>query len=120
MQANEIETVDDAIAYLEENTGQTYILKDAAEKVIEPFSGQYGMSDTAGGIARGISERAGDARGMLFVEDDELVCTIEDITAALCRHLGLEASEANMVGFGSTADVRHDENMDALREFVDE
>lgn len=120
MQASDIETVEDAMDYLEDNTGQSYILKDAAEQVISPFSAQYGMSDTAGGIARGISERAGDARGMLFVEDDELVCTVEDITAALCRHLGLEASDANMVGFGSTADVRHEENMEALREFVDE
>lgn len=120
MQANDIETVADALDYMEETPGQKYLRKEGAEMVIEPFTTQYGTSENAGGMARGISDRAGDSRGLLTVSDDTLVCTVEDISSTLCYHLGLNVSEADMVGAGFQADTRHDENVETLREFVED
>lgn len=118
---DEIDTVDDALDYLGEMSGQSYIQADDAHRVMQAFDYEFPADDVW--VAKevySISEMAHDARGMLNVQPYVPVTTIDDLSAHLCELLGLEPGESGAVGAGFAADGRHTGSMVTLRKWWDD
>lgn len=60
------------------------------------------------------------ARGMVSTWPHEVIVTAADVSEMLVEALGGEPSEASYAGAGSTADARHEENIETLRTLLDD
>lgn len=123
-------TVEWSVAVLEGSKGQSYAEASFLHHVAAPILVHALEEDLlerdwdTGDISIGtpieeIAYPASEARSIVHVEDFEPIATYDDLTEMLVEVLGGEPSTSNMLGHGSTADVRHESNVGRLKDLLD-
>lgn len=126
-------TVTEAVQALEARTGQAYVTSEWAYDVLFSIAERVGVDqewcerhdydDCNLALQEAIADvqrRADEARGITTAKLFETILTASDASAIAVEMLGGEPSDASMLGAGSTEDVRHEENMEALDSLLDQ
>lgn len=129
----------EAMAVLNDSSGQTYTTADEAFKVLHPFgehvtvefitetnphmeAGEADPEDDDEAVLalsyalEQVQRSSHDARGLLRTFPHEMVVTMSDVSTIVVEAIGEEPSDYTAAGGGFTADGRHDENMETLNE----
>lgn len=129
----------EALRRLEDSSGQTYLTADTAWETLAPFADDvvegfirqrdpYGEEadedelDAAYSLSmalKDVQRPAAESRGIVSVYPHEMLLTYSDLSTILVEALGGEPSDTSYAGAGFTADARHDENVETLRELLD-
>lgn len=65
-------------------------------------------------------QRSGaEARSIAAVYPHQRIVTMEEVSEMVVEAIGEEPSDATMLGHGSTADVRHEENVETISDTLD-
>ena len=135
---------EDAFEALSEYTGQAYLTAEDAwyilgefHKAVEyafveenhPYANQIDSADDvmaedramALSMALNDAQKSGtQARGIVSTWPHQMVLTAHHVSEILVNALGGEASDTSYAGSGSTADARHDGNIETLRTLLDD
>lgn len=131
---DEIPELGDAFGQLDDMMGQSYyrleflaplVMAFAPEVEPEYYEDIHNIPDSIEAAEWALSKTlrdtaydGDDALGMVAVWPHERVLTAEDASAIIVAALGEEPDDSTMLGHGSTADVRHEANIDTIREAI--
>lgn len=133
---------DEAIEYLNDQTGQTYATSQHAFRVLAAFADEVAVeyirerwpfehtevSEDADEDAaltvlashlRDTQTLAGEARGITSAWAFQPIVCVAEVSGILVEALGGEADDREMGGGGFTMDARHKENLKTLDELLD-
>lgn len=140
----EYDDAEDAFETLGGYTGQAYVTADDAWHILaqfhgaveyafvaenHPYANQIDSADDAMAEDRAMAlsmalkdaQNTGtQARGIVSTWPHQMVLTAYHVSEMLVEALGGEPSDASYAGSGSTADARHDENIETLRTLLDD
>lgn len=123
-------TIGEAIEWLENHIGQSYVHIEPAfeyaaafwEHVTDEFCGDEHEDIPGHALSAALRDKSkfpDEARGVVIAWPHEPVVTIEDVSSTLVEATGGEPSKRSMAGGGFTLDARHEENLEYLTEKFD-
>jgi hypothetical protein len=136
-------TIEARLDELRDNSGQSYILAGSAAEILRPFRTdvtrefvvEHTLSDADDvdvepsdyngllalhGALEAKQRSSREARGITSVHAHKMLVTYSDVSAIIVEALGGEPSDYTAGGHGFTADGRHEENVEAIVERLDE
>lgn len=132
---------DEAFDGLTSAKGQGYLKAENAWKILREFAGHVEVEfvekhdpngediesvnkfDKGHALSHALEDEqrsSEEARGLVNTLPHEMLVTYSDVSGILVEALGGEPSDITMGGSGFTADSRHDENCEKLRELLGE
>jgi len=141
---SEYDDAEDAFETLGGHTGQAYLTADDAWHILAQFHGvvEYAFvednhpyanqidsaddvmaEDRAMALSMALNgeQKSGtQARGIVSTWPHQMVLAAYHVSEILVEALGGEPSDASYAGSGSTADARHEENIETLRTLLDD
>lgn len=121
---------DEALAELYDLRGQSYYKPDKAFRIllgIRPLltledgyaDGTHDWTTALGERIAEVQTLARDSRGTPTVPPYQPILTGAEIAEIAVEMIGGESSDASMLGAGSTADVRAEDNIETVREHIE-
>jgi len=131
-----------AVKQLAEKRGSVYMTNEYCYGYLRPFGGlverefiadrmatidgpdavpddnpDYGLLALSNAL-EDVQQSGKEVASPVSVSPHEMVATVDDVTEILVEALGGDASNATMLGHGSTADVRHEENIEWIADHI--